>query len=176
MDLTQKKAAAQAKLDAAKAALTDEDRDELNQRVEIAKIETETEEEERRLRNLDLERRLDSAKDALGESVVEALSVDGFPDTFIIQRNGRAHGKWEDDMSSLNHPDRNKNRKLDRASIYRNYAVECIYDWNGRLVDGSDPKFTLQVHKYLTENPGIVSTITNVAAKLAGVFAENRKS
>jgi 23S rRNA G2069 N7-methylase RlmK/C1962 C5-methylase RlmI len=169
--IDEKLAQAKARLEAAKAALTDDDRAEISGRDEIAKIEAEAKAEEIRKRDLDLDRRLDAARAELGEKAgLEAVAIESFPDTFIVQRNSKAHAKWADDIAKAS-----QSGKGDRAAINRAYAVSGIYDWNG-VIGGEDSEFTHKLAKYLTENPGMVTPITNALANLAGVFASDRKS
>jgi len=170
--ISDKLAAAKARLEAAKASLSDADRAEIEGRDQVAQIETEARAEELRKRDLDLDRRLDAAREALGEKAgLEAVAIESFPDTFIVQRNSKAHAKWAEDIAKVS-----QSGKGDRATIHRAYAVTAIYDWNGKVGGDDDSEFTVRLNKYLTENPGMVTPITNALANLAGVFASERKS
>lgn len=165
-------AKAEARREAAKSALSDDDRREIELRDRVAEILAEAEAEERKARNLDLDRRLEAARETLGEKAgLEAVAIEGFPDTFIVQRQAKAHARWTEDIAKASQP----NAKLDRATVNRAYAVAGVYDWNGEI-GGENPEFTLKLTKYLTENPGIVTPINNASANLAGVFAQERKS
>lgn len=165
-------AKAEARRAAAKSALSEDDLKEIELRAKIAEIEAEAEAEERKARNLDLDRRLEAAREALGEKAgLEAVAIEGFPDTFIVQRQAKAHAKWTEDIAKASQP----NAKIDRATVNRTYAVAGVYDWNGEI-GGVNPEFTLKLTQYLTDNPGIVTPINNASANLAGVFAQERKS
>ena len=165
-------AKAEARRDAAKSALSEDDLKEIELRNKIAEIEAEAEAEERKARNLDLDRRLEAARETLGEKAgLQAVAIEGFKDTFIIQRQAKAHAKWTEDIARASQP----NSKLDRATVNRAYAVAAVYDWNGEI-GGVNPEFTLKLTQYLTDNPGIVTPINNASAELAGVFAQERKS
>ena len=165
-------AKAEARRDAAKSALSEDDLKEIELRNKIAEIEAEAEAEERKARNLDLDRRLEAALEVLGEKAgLKAVAIEGFKDTFIVQRQAKAHAKWTEDIAKASQP----NAKLDRATVNRAYAVAAVYDWNGEI-GGVNPEFTLKLTQYLTDNPGIVTPINNASAELAGVFAQERKS
>jgi hypothetical protein len=162
---------AQARRDAARAAITDDDRAEIELRDKIAQIETEAKAEEIRKRDLDLDRRMDAARETLGDKAgLDSIAIEGFPDTFIVLRNSKAHSKWAEEIAKVA-----QSGKGDRAAVNRAYAVAAVYDWNGEI-GGENPEFTVKLAKYLTENPGIVTPITNALANLAGVFASERKS
>jgi hypothetical protein len=167
------KAAALARLAKASSSLTDADREEIAERAEIAALVEKAKEEERKARNLDLDRRLQEAQERLGTSEgVEALAIEEFPDTFIVKRNSKAHARWNESVNKLAGP----NGKGDRAKIYRDYAACVVDDWNGVVLGESDSEMGAKLIKYLVDNPGIVTPLTDCAARLAGVFAEDRKS
>lgn len=166
-----KLAKAKLRLEKAKGTLSESDRKEIEQREQLAKIEAEIAEENRKARELKLDRQLDDAKTALGENAgLVALAIEGMPDTFIVRRNSKAHARWVDEMAKA------VANKGDRAKVNRDYAVAVVYAWNDDIGNDDDPEFTLRLAKYLTENPGIVTPLNNTAADLAGVFATERKS
>ena len=163
--------ARKAELDKAKAVLSDSDRTEIEQREQLALIDAEVEEEKRKARDLDLARRLDAARERLGEtSKVRAIAIEGFEDTFVIVYDPKAHGKWTEDVSKA------ATKNESRAKANRDYAVAVVCDWNGHVRSDDDPEFTTKLAKYLTENPGLVTPINNVAGELAGLYASERKS
>lgn len=167
--LADRKKLAEDRLAKSSAALTPELLAEIELRAQIVDLENKAKEAEQQRRNLELDRRLDTAKETLGEDArLSAISIDGFPDAFVIQYTPSAHSRWTEDIAK-------KGDKTDRAKVNRAYAVAVVYDWNGEI-GGDDPEFTLKLDKYLTANPGIVTPITNEAANLAGVFATDRKS
>jgi hypothetical protein len=107
---------------------------------------------------------------------IEAVAVQDWPDTFIVMRNGKAHGAWTHAMTNAAQAAANGKKDVDRASINRKYAVQVIYDWNGYTDFEQNTERSKALNDFLTKNPGIVVPITDAAAKLAGVFAEERKS
>lgn len=164
--------AAEEKRERAKAALSPEDRAEIEAREKLAAIESETRAEEARQRALDLERRLDAARETLGDdALIEAVSIDGRADTFIIQHDPKAHAKWERDTAKAPH-----NSKLDPVEINRNYAADVVVDWNGETDFGAGSPHGAALNAHLKRNPGIATAIVNKATRLAGLFTEERKS
>jgi len=177
MDLQAKIDAAKAKLAEVKARLTEEDQKDIVALKELSDLETEREAEERKQRNLDLDRRYFDAQEKLGpEAKIEAVSVQEFPDTFIVRRNGKAHAAWTQAMSNAAQAAVNGKKDIDRSSINRKYAIQVIYDWNGHTDFDGNSERTKALNDLLIENPGLLVPITDAAAKLAGVFAEERKS
>lgn len=166
--------AAKQKLAEVKARLTEEDQAEIAALKELADIKAECEQEELKQRNLDLDRRVLAAQEALGpDAKIEGLAVQEFSDTFIVKRNGRAHAQWTRAMTNAAATGK---KDVDREAINRKYAIQVIYDWNGHTDFDGNTERTKALNDFLVENPGIVSPITDVAGKLAGVFAEERKS
>ncbi len=159
-------------LEKAKAALTDADRAEIAQREELATLQREREKQEFIKREVELERRLDEARETLGVDVkVKGVMVREFSDTFIVKRNGKAHATWSDAIAKAA-----QNKSIDRATIHRNYAVAVVHDWSGLHDFDDNAESTNKLRAYLTANPGLVIPITDAAAELAGIFAEERKS
>lgn len=155
----------------AKASLSESDLLEIEQRAKLAQIDEEIAEEERKARDLDLARRLDAARISLGDNAgIRAVAIEGFPDTFLVTRNSKAHGQWLDNLTKASA----KNESRNKAN--RIYACAVVYDWNGQIGGDGDSEFTAKLNRYLEENPGIVTPINNAAAELAGVFATERKS
>ncbi len=185
IDLTAKREAAKAALDAAKAALTDDDKSEIAVREEIASLEEERQTVEQTKRDVDLARRLDAAQESLGESAkMRSVSPKEFDDTFIVVRNGKAYSDFRAGLQAIG-----QGKKLSQSELERKYAVACIYDWNGHTdfseiltapdkanVKGVSNTMGAELYKYLTENPGVVTPILDAVAELAGVFARERKS
>jgi hypothetical protein len=172
MDLKAKIEAAKAALEAEKAKLTDEDRSEIEARKELDQLEGEREAEERKRIHLDLDRRLMAAETEHPDKSFASVSVEKFTDTFVIQRKGNAHGQW---IQALTNAAAN-GKNADRLAINRKYACQVIYDWNGETAFDTDPELTNKLNQYLIANPGLLTPITNEAARLNGVNAEERKS
>jgi hypothetical protein len=169
MTLTEQIEAAKARLAQATSAFSEDDRKEQALREELAKIAEQAEELERVKRELDLARRLDAASEALGSDCVKAVSVRGFPDTFIMQRNSKAYSTYAEKIASAA-----RGVKVDTVLAGRQYAAHCVYDWNGTTdLDGPSGS---QLVTFLAQNPGIVNPLVEVAGELAGLFAEERKS
>lgn len=167
--LTERIAARAAELEKIQSKLSDDDRQEIEQRAQLAKLESDLEDELQQQRDLDLDRRLDTAISALGETArIRAISIEGFEDTFVLVSDPAAHAKWVRGAAQ-------GNGKEDRIKLARDYAVAVVYDWNGNVRSDEDSEFTVKLAKYLTDNPGIVTPITNVAIELAGVLARERK-
>jgi hypothetical protein len=176
MDLKAKLDEAKQKLAEVKARLTEADQEEISAFKELADLDAEREAEERKQRNLDLDRRVLAAQEALGPNVkIEPVSVQDWSDTFIVRRNGKAHAQWTQAMTNAAAAAANGKKDVDRASINRRYAIQVIYDWNG-YTDFENTERSKALNDFLTENPGLLVPITDAAARLAGVFAEERKS
>jgi hypothetical protein len=177
MDLKSKLEAAKQKLADVKARLTEEDVADIAAFKELADLEAEREAEERKQRNLELDRRVIAAQEVLGPEVkIEPVSVQEWPDTFIVMRNGKAHAAWTQATTNAATAAANGKKDVDRASINRKYAIQVIYDWNGYTDFATNTERSRALNDFLIENPGLVVPITNAAAMLAGVFAEERKS
>jgi hypothetical protein len=177
MDLKSKIEEAKAKLAQAKAEITEEDQADIEAFKELADLEADRETAERTKRNLDLDRRMLAAREALGiEAKIQAVAVQEWPDTFIVMCNGKAHAAWTKATTNAATAVANGAKDVDRAGINRKYAIQVIYDWNGYTDFGANTERSKSLNDFLTENPGLVVPITNAAAALAGVFAEERKS
>jgi len=165
-ELEQAKTAAKA----ASSVLSDEDRDEIELRQKIADANAEREQVELEQRELDLDRRFDAAKEAFPDQPLKKLLIESYPDTFILKHNRAAYARWEDETAKSV-----SNKRLKRPDIFRRWAVAMVIDWNGK--DLSDPlKSGAELDTYLTQNPGIVTAITNAGGELAGVVGKARKS
>lgn len=172
IDWTTRIAEAEAKRDAAKKALTAEDRNEIEMRARVAAIDAERIAEEEKRRDVDLARRLDAMREELGEdALLESLAIDGRADTFIVTHDPKAHAKWERDLAGAA-----TNKKMDRVEITRNYAVAVVVDWNGITDFDATSLHGPALRKHLERNPAIATTLVNATVKLAGLVAEERKS
>lgn len=172
MDLTERLQEAKARKQLAEEAITEGDRIEIAQRQELANIEEEARKVELKRRQLDLDRRVDAARQALGPEIpVRGILMDEYPDSFVVMADGVAHAKWSNAIAMFNAVG-----KGDRLEIGREYARAVVYDWNGEVFGDDATELTHKLDRRLTEKPGFVSPITNAAADLAGVFAEARKS
>lgn len=169
--LSAKRKATEERLSAAKAKLTDADRAEIDEREALSKIEDEAKAEEEKARYLDLQRRLESAEELNPGKRFATVSIEGFPDTFVVFADAPSHIKWENELSKSA-----QNKGSDRNAIHRSYAQSVIYDWNGNVRKDEDSEFTVKLIKFLTDNPGVVTPLTDAAIRLAGAVAAERKS
>ncbi len=182
MDLSQKIAAARAKADTAKALLTDDDRAEMVQRAELAQIEAEREEAVQTARRLDLQRRLEKARDVLPEDIeIRGVSPKTFPDTFVVRRDTKAHKQWKaSTLSSAKTEARGNKAPMDSEEIALKYAMHVVYDWNGMTNFDAGAEGTANSQKlraFLANNSGILTLIVDAAGELAGAFeSEEAKS
>ena len=179
MDIKARIAQRTAELQAAKAKLSDDDRAEMELREEENSLIKKIKEEEEIARNLDLDRRLDRAVELTGRSRDEfrAVAIEGYPDTFIVERNNKAHQNYFNAMAH-----RAQTEKGDLLAIRRAFALAIVYDFNGDIAsteigEGAEkPELTLKLKRYFEANPGTTLPLTTAGAELAGVFAASRKS
>jgi hypothetical protein len=162
---------------AAADVIAPEDQAEIEQRAELAQAEAALRELERKKRDLDLARRVDSAMAKLGDKVrVRGVSIVGCPDTFIVRSNPIAHRQMVEDLSRIN-VSAAQGQVVEREPVRIRYALACMYDWNGEIQDGTNAELTAKLSKFLRdEYPGALTPITDAASELAGIIAEERKS
>lgn len=171
MTLVEQIEAAKARLAAANAAITSADDEEIKTREELAKTLAEADERETEKARLDAERRKDLLED-VKPGTYAIVMAKGFSDTFILRRNGKAHSNWVKRIS----PAASGGKAIDTEAAARDYAVAVVVDWNGLQDFDSNADSTSKLQKYLRDNPGVVSPITDAAAELAGVYAREFKS
>lgn len=161
---------------ASAAALTDEMRAEIAFRAEeSAWIERDAIDAKLK-RDLDIAHREEAAREALGEKAkIGLVVIDDYPDSFILTHKPDAFKLWESTLNS--------GKKFDRLAVNLRFAVAAIHDWNG-ITDWNTPmpnylgkqsSAGVELGAYLTANPGMITPITNEAARLAGLFKEERK-
>jgi hypothetical protein len=176
--LDERIAAAAAKKEASEKAYTDADRAEAAKREQLAKLEDDAADVDTMKRDLDIERRMDTARDALGDGVhLKEVVVDGLPHTFIVKNAGaKSYNQWENDISKAGQ----KGRGIDRSQVNRTYALASVHDWNGitdwKAVNEDGEPNGRALADLLTDYPGIATSIVNAAAKLNGLASEERKS
>lgn len=172
IDMAARIAAAKAAKADAEAKISDDDKAEIEAREELATIDAERVAIEKQRRELDLARRFDAAREQLGEdALIESVAIEGREDTFIVQCDAKAHSKWEKELAEAA-----TNKKLDKTEVSRNYAVAVVIDWNGITDFGPTSLNGRALIEHLKKNPGMVSPLVNAGARLAGFFAEARKS
>ena len=170
LDLNAQLAAAKAEADAAESKLTEDDRAEQTVRDSIAKERDRKLAAESARRDLDLARREDAAREALPVTKLAPLAIDGGTDTYVIMHDPQAFRVWEHGQEMA------AKKKANRADVSRAYAVASVYDWNGLTDFDVNPESTNKLTKHLRDNPAQVTPIVNAAGRLAGIFAEERKS
>lgn len=170
--LDERLAEAKARRAAAEAKLTPELLAEIEKREEMEREEAAARKAETRERDEKLAKRMDAARDKLGpKAKIASLVIDGYDDTFIVVHSAKAHEKWDRDIT-----DAATNKKLDKLDVNRAYAVASIYAWNDVADFGPDSPNGFELIQHLKAHPGMVTPIVNKAARLAGLFAEERKS
>lgn len=177
IDLKAQRAAAVAALAAADAALTEDDKAEQVERDEIASLREHALTKATAKRDIELARRLDAAVEKAGDPrAVKAVTVKRFSDTFIIERNGKAHAGWDRGCVAAQSTD--KHRRVDMADVRRKYAVDSVIDWNGRTDFDVTPTKNLgaELDKFLALNPGVATSIVAAAVEINGALVEERKS
>jgi hypothetical protein len=158
----------------AAAALSADDQSEIDGRAAAAKAEAEADEAEAVKRNLDLARRLDAARMAKPADTFRAFGIKGWPDTFVIRRNGAAFAAWQTAERTAMATESPTARAAQIAEARLQYAQGSVYDWNGRVISVAED--TLALIEYLKANPGHIVPITDAALEMAGVVAEAAKS
>lgn len=167
-------AAAQARLAAAKNAVSEDDIAARELRAQIQKAEAEAESEERTKLFDALTDRLEATKVAFPDRQFLPVMAQRYPDTFIVARNGKAHASWVAALARSTRASMQGKTAEDPSKITLQYAIDSLYDWNGATAFDTDPELSRKLRIYLTENPGLVSPITEAAGELAGVFADQR--
>jgi hypothetical protein len=169
----------QLRIEAARAALAVEtkrlspaDMVEIAEREELAKVERERAEAKAVERELDLDRRLDAARDKHGPAAkFKTVMIQDGDDTFIVTLNAVAYKKWD---KSIN--DGASNSKIDPQEERRKLVAASVVDWNGETDFGptslNGPKLTM----YLSDHQGIVAPLIQEICILNGVVKETRKS
>jgi len=165
---------AEAARDAAKAALTDEDRAEIEIREQLARAEDDVREQDRTRRKLDLDRRLEEAQQAYPSAKLAAVMIKGFPDTFIVKHDGKAFARFQQEAVARQTSSGKKGPSFEESRL--NYALSVIIDWNG-ITDWSPTNSNgHDLRTFLKANSGVATPVTDAAWELAGSAAEESKS
>lgn len=163
--------AKQAELERKRAELTTEDREEIAGRATLLELEEKILEESRERRALELGRRVDEIRERLGpDAFVEGVTIRGREDTFVVGYSADAHKAF---VTKLNTPNA---KTFNPVAMYVDYAVAVTLAWNDITDFGVNSTNGPALRKFLNENSGIATSITNVATRLAGAHAEERKS
>jgi hypothetical protein len=159
--------------DAAVSAISDEERAEIEMRRQLSEVDDERDQAEIEKRELELDQRYEAACAAYPDDKITSVLIEEYPDSFVVKHSPRAYAQWEAQITKVT---RGRKKKVDKAKISRDYAISSVIDWNGE--DLSDPLTSRggALVTYLTKNSGIVTSIVNAAAGLAGAHSEARKS
>lgn len=157
--------------DAAKAALSDQDREEIELRRRISEVEQERAKADLERRELDLERRLQKLRAEHPEWMIDGLIIEQYEHSFILRANHRAYDEWSTQIAKAAH-----SKKIDRAAESRKFAAHCVVDWNGDDVSTDISHRAGELVTFLKNNAGIVDAIVNAGARLTGAFNRARKS
>jgi hypothetical protein len=176
-------AAARAKADAARALLSQADRDEIAARAEEAKALDEARVAAREARELALDRAADEARARYPHNVFETLDLeDKAPGAgAYVLRNppNNAVADWQTRGSDATIDAKARDR------INRNFAMESVVYWIETLEDGSLRTHVIDdekdaagaLHLLWQGRAGLAATsITGVAIELGGFAAAKRKS
>lgn len=171
-DLKQKLARAEAAREEAVSAITDEEREEIELRNAIARADEERKAAELARRELELDRWEEEARALHGpDAKIATIMIDGYDDSFVVKHSSKDFKKWEQGVNKSF-----VDKKFDRDKNARDYAVASVICWNGATDFSLSSQSGGELVAHLTRNPGIVTSITSAAAKLAGAFTEARKS
>ncbi len=162
----------------AEAKLTDSHHAEIALRDELAAEEKAAREAREKFQALELEQRLDAAKEVIGGVGVRALQIVGTNHNFILKNpGGAAYNIWMGGLSAKATADINGGKGPDRAATHRAFAAHAVHDWNGATgFDSTSSGAGRELNAFLTDNPAIVSEIVTVAAELAKEAAAARKA
>lgn len=173
MDLKAKLEAAKAAAEAAKAAISPEDAEEIKLRAEIAGFDEAKAEADREARKLDLDRREDAARAKLGSSVlVRGVDLEASTPgagTFVLRTPSMQ--AWNAFRKGIG------DAHADHGAVYRNFAIASIHDHNGVAADWMrDDAAGAKLSAVLAAYPAIAVTISNVGGELAGLADTRKKS
>jgi hypothetical protein len=171
----QRLAKKQAELEAAQAELTETDKVELQARDQEAELDVKIREARQIKRGLLLARSVEAWREKLGAGgkrvYVDGVEIEGRDDWFVI---AASKGAQESLTVRVNHKQTKPNHL---PGIYLDYAMLVVKEWNGE--DTSSPitgEKAVELRRMLEDNPGVVTTITQAATRLAGAHADDHKS
>lgn len=163
----------------AKSAITPEEQAAIDGRAEAEKIRAQRKANEDARRDEDLARRLDDAREALGDDVrVADVIIEGTEHTFIVKDPGaKAYIQWENDIKRS----QVKGSGVVGSTVTRTLALVAVYDhngvtdWNAMAANGEGTNGSALI-ELLKKSPGIATILCNEATTLAGLSREDRKS
>lgn len=167
-----------AELAAAEAAITGEDAAEIANREAEAALDAKIGEARAKKRTLDMQRAVDAWRDKLGaggkRAYVDGLQVEGRDDFFVIAAN---KGAQESLTARVNH---RQTKPSDLPRIYLDYALLVVKVWHDGKTEhdtsSSQSMGSVELRRFLEDNPGVVATIATTAGRLAGAHAVDFKS
>ena len=176
--LDERIAAAEKKKAAAEASFTEADRVEQAKRERLAKLEAEARAAAVQKRDLDLARRMDAAREALGDDVrICDVIIEGTDHTFVVKDPGaKAYIEWEKSIKKSGL----KGSGVNGADVTRTLALVAVHDWNGitdwKALNEDGETNGSALIELLKKSPGIATILCNEATTLAGLSREDRKS
>lgn len=162
----------------AKSTITPEEKADIEALAERDKLRNERLANEAARRDIDIEYRLDAAKEELGDVRLGTVIVDGTEHSFIVRDPGaKAYLQWEKDVQRS----RIKGSGVDLAQVTRTIALVSVHDWNGITdwkamnaektnTNGND------LVDLLKTTPGIATLLSGEATDLAGLSRGDKKS
>lgn len=161
--------AARAELAAQTNKLSADDLVEIAEREELATIEAAKAEALATARELDLDRRLDVARETHGDKV-RPVSIKGGVDSYVVRANGLAYKAWDKTLND------STNKKIDPQEERRKLVAASVVDWNGETDFGPTGLAGAKLLMHLSANQGQVAPLIQEICELNGVIKEERKS
>ncbi len=169
-------AAATAARDAAKASVTPELAAEKEARAKEAALLDEARSYSNEVRDVDIARRLDATREALGPDIpLDSYAHAELPDSFIVRSPTEPdYKRWE---KAIQNSQQKKRSGSDLSDAGTELALACIYDWNGETdLHGIASKKGGALLAWAQANGPAMSAIFNLAQELGGFRREARKS
>jgi hypothetical protein len=162
----------------AASVITPAEREDIDALAERDKLRNERLANESARRDVEIERRLDAAREVLGEDIrIGTVIVEGTEHSFIVKDPGaKAYLQWEKDVQRS----RIKGTGVDLAQVTRTIALVAVHDWNG-ITDWKAENADGETHGHalielLKKSPGIATLLSGEATDLAGLARGDKKS
>lgn len=170
--LKQKLVAAEVARDAAQDAITVEEREEMEVRRALEQADEDRRAAELAKLELELDRWTEAAREEHGpDAKIVSIIIDGYDDAFVVMHSSKDFVRWEEQ-----HTKAVNDKRVDKAKVSLDYSVASVICWNGETDFSLANENASVLRRYLQKNRGMVTSINNAAAKLAGAFTEARKS
>lgn len=161
----------------AASVITPEERADIDALAERDKLRNERLANEAARLDVEIENRLDAARDALGDTRIGVVIVEGTEHSFIVKDPGsKAYIQWEKDV----HKSRIKGSGVDLSQVTRTIALVAVHDWNGitdwKSVDENGEPYGTKLVELLKASPGIATLLSGEATDLAGLSRGDKKS